>query len=276
MAASDAKPDPIRGVAYRVTFPMFDSAGDLVSGATGLDSEVSKDGGAFADCTNEATEIITSSGIYYLDLTSTEMAADTVAVIVKASDAQTTPLVLYPRRAPIRSVLTTGTATAGANSSITLAATESTTEDLFKWCVISILAGTGAGQSRICTAYSTGRVATVSGDWATNPSTDSVYEVTGLGAEPISSEASANLEAAAGTMIQEAVQASPTPTTTAFAGSSALSSVDDFYNGRIIGFLDGALENQYTVIEDYTGATKLFTVAALTSAPASAVAFIII
>ena len=98
MASSDAKPYPYKNTAYRATFPIFDADGDPVTGAAGLDSEVSKDGGTFADCTNEATEIATSSGIYYLDLTSSEMNADTVAVIVKTSTsgAKTTVLVFYP------------------------------------------------------------------------------------------------------------------------------------------------------------------------------------
>jgi len=101
MASTDALPIPQKNVAYRVTFPILDADGDLVTGAAGLDSEVSKDGGTFADCTNEATEIATSSGIYYLDLTSTEMNADTVAVIVKTSTsgAKTTTLVFYPEEA---------------------------------------------------------------------------------------------------------------------------------------------------------------------------------
>lgn len=101
MAASDAKPVPQKNVAYRVTFPILDADGDLVSGASALDSEVSKDGGTFADCTNEATEIATSSGVYYLDLTATEMNADTVAIIVKTSTsgAKTTTLVMYPEEA---------------------------------------------------------------------------------------------------------------------------------------------------------------------------------
>lgn len=101
MAASDALPVPRKNVAYRVTFPILDADGDLVSGATGLDSEISKDAGTFADCTNEATEIATSSGVYYLDLTSTEMNADTVAIIVKttSSGAKTTVLVMYPEEA---------------------------------------------------------------------------------------------------------------------------------------------------------------------------------
>jgi hypothetical protein len=98
MAASDARPIPRKNTAYRVTFPIFDADGDLVTGATGLDSEYSGDAGTFADCTNEATEIATASGMYYLDLTSGELNYDTVAVIVKTSSsgAKTTPIILYP------------------------------------------------------------------------------------------------------------------------------------------------------------------------------------
>ncbi len=101
MASSDARPIPKKGVAYRATFPLLDADGDLVTGAADLDSEVSKDGAAFANCDNEATEIAAASGMYYLDLTATEMDADTVAVIVKTSTAgaKTTPLVLYPEEA---------------------------------------------------------------------------------------------------------------------------------------------------------------------------------
>lgn len=99
MASTDALPLPRKNVAYRAVFPLLDADGDLVTGAAGLDSEVSKDQGTFADCTNEATEIATSSGMYYLDLTSTEMNADCVAVIVKTSTsgAKTTCLVFYPQ-----------------------------------------------------------------------------------------------------------------------------------------------------------------------------------
>jgi dienelactone hydrolase len=98
MAASDARPIPRKNVAFRVTFPIFDADGDLVAGASGLDSEVSIDAGTFADCTNEAIEIATSSGMYYLDLTSGEMNGDTITVIVKTSTsgAKTVPITLYP------------------------------------------------------------------------------------------------------------------------------------------------------------------------------------
>ena len=98
MAATDAMPFPIKNHAFCVVFPILDADGDLVTGAAALDSEVSKDLGTFADCTNEATEIATSSGVYYLNLTATEMNADVVSVIVKTSTsgAKTTVLTFYP------------------------------------------------------------------------------------------------------------------------------------------------------------------------------------
>lgn len=97
MASTDARPIPRKNTAYRVYFPILDADGDLVTGATGLDSEVSIDGAAFADCTNEATEI-GSTGMYYLDLTSGEMNGDAITIIVKttSSGAKTTPIVMYP------------------------------------------------------------------------------------------------------------------------------------------------------------------------------------
>jgi hypothetical protein len=100
MASTDARLIPYKNAAWRVTFPILDADGDPVSGATGLDSEVSKDGASFADCTNEAAEI-GSSGVYYLDLTNSEMNADTVAIRVQTSSsgAKTTIIVAYPQEA---------------------------------------------------------------------------------------------------------------------------------------------------------------------------------
>lgn len=100
MASTDARLIPYKNAAWRVTFSILDADGDPVSGATGLDSEVSMDGGSFADCTNEATEI-GSSGVYYLDLTNSEMNADTVAIRVQTSSsgAKTTIIVAYPQEA---------------------------------------------------------------------------------------------------------------------------------------------------------------------------------
>lgn len=101
MASTDARPVPIKNTAFRAYFDLRLNTGALNSGAAGLDSEVSKDGGTMTDCTNEATEIATSSGHYFLDLTSSEMNADCVVVQVKSSttNAVTQTLVFYPQEA---------------------------------------------------------------------------------------------------------------------------------------------------------------------------------
>lgn len=101
MASTDSRPVPIKNVAFRLTFALRLNTGGLNSGAAGLDSEISKDGGTFVDCTNEATEIAASSGIYYLDLTAAEMNCDCVAIVVKSSTsgAITPEFILYPANA---------------------------------------------------------------------------------------------------------------------------------------------------------------------------------
>lgn len=96
MASTDAGMFAVKGKAYRITFTLRDSAGAPDTAATSLDSEVSKDAGTFADCTNEATEIATASGTYYLDLTASEMDAYTVAVQVKSGSALVYDRVITP------------------------------------------------------------------------------------------------------------------------------------------------------------------------------------
>lgn len=63
---------------------------DHVSVATGktITAQVSKDKGAFAACTNSATEI--GSGVYYIDLTATEMNAAIVTLKFSETDCDTT------------------------------------------------------------------------------------------------------------------------------------------------------------------------------------------
>src|SRR5205814_151030 len=58
---------------------------------------------------------------------------------------------------------------------------------------------------------------------------------------------------------------------TQFSGGAALSSVDDFYNGKDIYFTSGPLNGQRGRVLDYVGATRTFTVAAntFTAAPAA-------
>lgn len=51
---------------------------------------------------------------------------------------------------------------------------------------------------------------------------------------------------------------------------------DDHYNGRTVIFIGGVLDGQATSISDYTGATKLITMVAITEAPANGQNFIIV
>jgi len=98
MAASDAIPVPRKNADYRFYFAIRKpSDSTLITTWAGMDSEVSKDGGAYADCTNEATEVGTS-GTGYIDLTASEMNADCVMLKVTVTNTGSVPLVfvLYP------------------------------------------------------------------------------------------------------------------------------------------------------------------------------------
>lgn len=72
-----------------------------------------------------------------------------------------------------------GTAQAATASTITLDVTgSSSTDDFYNYAFVKIIAGTGAGQSRQVSDYNgTTKVATVSLNWTTTPSTDSRYIV---------------------------------------------------------------------------------------------------
>lgn len=76
-------------------------------------------------------------------------------------------------------VSTEGTCQGGAASSITLASTASATNNLYNGSFVTILSGTGAGQTRVITAYNgTTKVATVDSAWSVDPvGSDSTYAV---------------------------------------------------------------------------------------------------
>jgi len=76
---------------------------------------------------------------------------------------------------------THGTAQSGAASTITLATSALNIANSYVGCGIYIAAGTGAGQTRLITAYTTGRIATVSPAWDTQPDNTTVYKVIPVG-----------------------------------------------------------------------------------------------
>jgi hypothetical protein len=169
-----ALPYPVYGVPFGLTFPILDADGDPVSGASGLDSEVSKNGDTYADCTNEATEIATSSGTYYLLLTATEMTADVVSIIVKTSTtgAKTTILTLYPRKlVPLRS----GTAQGGAAGYITLDAGAGSRNDMWNGCLCVATIDSNV-EARIIDDYNgSNQQASITPDWNVTPDSDDTF-----------------------------------------------------------------------------------------------------
>lgn len=75
-----------------------------------------------------------------------------------------------------------GTAQAGAASTITLDSGASATNNLYQNCVIFIRSGTGVGQSNIIASYvGSTKVATVATAWATTPDNTSVFTVASFG-----------------------------------------------------------------------------------------------
>lgn len=76
-----------------------------------------------------------------------------------------------------------GTAQAGANGSITLDSSANATDDYYKNALIVIISGTGANQCRTISGYTgSSKVANITPNWVTNPSTDSVFAILPMGA----------------------------------------------------------------------------------------------
>jgi hypothetical protein len=164
---------PLVALPWGVVFPILDNTGAPVTGAAGLDSEVSLNADTPIDCTNEATEI-GSSGMYYLLLTNSEMNANVVTIITKTSttDAKTTPIVLYPRpKVTIRS----GTAQGGTGSSITLDSGASALDDFYNGMVVAGTLDSNL-EVRFITDYDgSTKVASVSTSWVTTPDSDDTF-----------------------------------------------------------------------------------------------------
>lgn len=288
MASTDATAIPIKNQAYRVTFPILDADGDLVTGATGLDSEVSKDGGTFADCTNEATEIATSSGIYYLDLTSTEMNADTVAIIVKTSSsgAKTTPIVLYP--AESGDIIVNVKQINGTNQ---------TARDIGASVLLST--GTGTGQLDFTSGVVKANVTQYGGSNGTFASGRPEVNTTHIAGSAVStttaqigvnavqisgdSVAADNLENAyddtAGAVrwhgiIDQGTAQSATDTTLVLRAAAAFA--DNELNGCLIYISGGTGAGQVRQITSYVGSTDTATVPTWTTTPSGTITYMIL
>jgi len=80
----------------------------------------------------------------------------------------------------------TGTAQAGASTTITLKSSSSSTDDYYNGLYITITGGTGSGQIRIIEDYvGSTKVATVDRAWTTTPNNTSTYSITSFTTESV-------------------------------------------------------------------------------------------
>lgn len=98
MAAGDALALPLKNTAFRVYFDVRKNDSTIITGWTGAAATLSKDGATSVAATNTPTEIATSWGMGYLDLTAAEMNTNntSIQVTVTNSGAVPTAISLYP------------------------------------------------------------------------------------------------------------------------------------------------------------------------------------
>lgn len=172
---NNALPYPLYGLPWVETFPLLDADGDPISPSS-PDSEVSKNGDTFADCTNEATEIATSSGVCYLSLTGTEMTADKVTVRVQSTGAKTTVLNFAPRKlVSIRA----GTSASGGSSTstIVLDASASEVDDFYNGMIVVAVIDSNTEVRMISDYAGSTQTATVVPDWNVAPDNNDTFTI---------------------------------------------------------------------------------------------------
>ena len=138
---------------------------------SGTTLNLSKDGGALAAATNTPAETPAASGIYYNELTATEMSCDHLFYKGNAGASFDTGT-LVPEPA-----FDSGVAQGGSSTTITLRAAGPSFG--LVGTMVEIVRGTGKDSTpRMITDYdTTTKVATVRPDWSTTPDNTSVYIV---------------------------------------------------------------------------------------------------
>lgn len=143
--------------------------------ATAGTVKIIRDGTTLGNVTTLPT-VVSSQYTYSWPLSGTEMTADEVIIqVVDRTNVtdQAFRIITLPDGA-LRSRL----AQAGNATTITLDASAVATDNYYNGSVVAIIAGTGNAQARVITAYTgSSKVATVDTNWATNPSTDSVFAI---------------------------------------------------------------------------------------------------
>jgi hypothetical protein len=131
----------------------------------------------------------------------------------------------------------TGTAQAGGTNTITLRSGASASDDFYNTTKVTIVSGTGAGQSRFVSTYvGSTKVATVTSNWTTQPDNTSVYQFSGLTSRLIT-DAAAGVTAGCDIFIISALGNNDAPNTDAAT-----------YKANLVGICNYVLANGYTKV----------------------------
>lgn len=111
-------------------------------------------------------------------------------------------------------------------------------------------------------------------DWVNGGRLDLLIDAVKAVTDALTAAAAAKLALSAGTIVSGAAAAGTLSTTQ--MTTDLTEATNDHYNGRIIIWTSGVLQNQATNITDYDGASKMLTFTAVTEAPTALDTFIIV
>jgi hypothetical protein len=138
-------------------------------------------------------------------------------------------------------LITGGQAQGGASDTIILAAAESAIDHIFDENIISIVGGTGAGQTRLVSEYhGASKTVTVDRAWHVAPNATSIYEITPFSSVLLSDHGEAQAGAAGSITL-----------------AATASAINDSYVGSDIFISSGAGVGQVRLITAYVGATRV-------------------
>lgn len=292
MAAADSR-RIIKNAPFRVTFPILNvTTGNPITAAAGMAPKIGKDGGTLTATTNSPTEIATTSGWYFLDLTATEMSADELLFTCSSTS---TNAVTYGRVLETEPCLHSGVVVSATSLSVTLPATASAVDPDYVGSPIEIVRGTGAGQFRTILAYTgSSKTAIIDRAWGTTPDSSSVYVIRNVQASQMGSDgvvaanakqlsgsgtAADNLKALYVGGLTAGTISDTGATTTVFKLDSTFSASDDAYKNALIVFTSGPLKPTAARILAYTGSTRQVTLSSqstLISAPANGTSVVVL
>lgn len=178
-----------QGTAVDLLIGPFINTSGVEQGGESPAVKLSKNGQALAAKSDATTPVHDSDGEYNCELDANDTDTEGSLVLV-VPDSGTAMQVRHERQVVSKAVFDTiyaagalgpgvlryGTAQAGTASSITLDAGASAENDLYLGLKASIIAGTGAGQSRFIINYTgSTKIADIYPNWITNPASDSVF-----------------------------------------------------------------------------------------------------